>query len=209
MRNYFALLVFICGISISGTVMADGGLYGGIGFGSSSLDIESGALNDGSNISGESKDEDDTSLSFFIGYEVNDNISVEGGYIDFGEASVTGTSDGTGWFWVAGPVEMKFESTAIFLDIIGKHAINNRLDLFGKAGIYDADVDMDLTDSWGTVSVSESNTGLLFGLGLSYSFNEKISGRASWTRFNDVGDSDTIGETDIDILGLDLVFSFN
>ncbi|NVM21863.1 MAG: outer membrane beta-barrel protein [Desulfobacterales bacterium] len=171
------MLVFVFGISISGSVMADGGVYGGIGFGSSSVDIESGALDDGSNISGESKDETDTSLSFFIGYEVNDNLSVEGGYIDFGEASVTGISDGTGSFWFEGPVEIKYETTAIFLDIIGKYEINNSLDLIGKAGFYHADVDADATDVWGTVSIDESNTGLLLGFGLSYGFTDKVSGR--------------------------------
>jgi len=210
MKKLFYLIVTIISIGlIAQTSYAEtSSWYVGIGVGSSSTEIESGILNDGSTISGESKDEDDTSLSFFIGYEVNDNISVEGGYINFGEANATGTSDGTGFFWWPGAVEMKFEATAIFLDIMGKYSINDRFDLFGKAGIYDADLDVDLTDSWGTISESDSNTGLLFGVGLSCSFNEKISGRASWTRFNDVGDGDLF-ESDVDILGLDLVFSFN
>lgn len=89
-------------------------------------------------------------------------------------------------------------------------------ELFGKLGA--AFWDMKTTEamlttvdqeseSWSR-SVSKNGTGLNFGLGVVYHANKKLSLRAEWERFKDVGKNEITGESDIELLSLGVMFSF-
>lgn len=150
MRLNIQILLFTLSFVTCNSVLADNNTYAGIGFGSSSVDIASNALDDGSIITGQSTNDTDTSLSFFIGKRLSNRMSIEGGYIDLGVYSVTGFSDGSGSFWWPGSVAITIESTALYLNVVGHQEINPQLELIGKVGLYSASTDVALTDSWGT-----------------------------------------------------------
>lgn len=131
-------------------------------------------------------------MNFYVGYQLNSTFSVEGGYIDFGEASATAVSDGSGSFWWAGPVEAKAEADAITLGIKAALPINDNVSFHGKLGVASWDVDADAIDSWGTVSESDDGNDLYFGIGASYDLG-KVSLDASYTQYKDV---------DIDVMSI-------
>ena len=160
---------------------------------------------EGANISCDDKD---SAWKLFAGYLVNRNFAVEFGYADLGESSASGV---VGTF--LGPVTAtaNFEVTVFELTAVGMLPVMDRLSLYGKAGLYRADVEVSGSGTIGatTIPVSEKddNTDLTLGVGLKFDITRNISLRGEWQRYLDVGSED-IGESDIDVLSLGVLFRF-
>jgi len=198
----FLILLLMAPLS---SVASSGGIYGGIGFGSSTLD-ESVDLADGSTITNVKEDDSDTALSLFLGFQIIKSLAIEVGYIDLGKWSDSGISDGAGFFWFAGPIEAAAESSAFTVAAVGALQFTDKFGGFGKLGIYRADTEIAATDVCCTITVSDSNIDFLLGLGLTYGLSERVTGRLEWIRFKDVGGD--LGEISINVLGGSVVFKF-
>jgi hypothetical protein len=87
---------------------------------------------DGS-VTGISSDATGTGKGLFAGYQFNENVSVEGGYRDFGKSDFRGTSSG-GPSWTAGPVRATNEASAWELGVWGRWPVAPRWYALGYVG---------------------------------------------------------------------------
>ena len=210
MKQSVALLgVFVLLALSTTTHAAQLGWYGGVGFGQSDYDLGVSDFDDGSVISG-SVDETDSALKIFLGNRVNENFSIEFGYLDLGEATFEGVSDGSALFfdglWEAGPISADVETDGIHLAFIGNVPISDRLDFMAKAGFFLWDVSIVITDTSGSYSGDEDGTDLFFGLGLGYEITDQIAIRGEWERYS--MDFGIDGDIDADLFSASLIFRF-
>lgn len=140
-------------------------------------------------------DDEDSSLKIFAGRQVSENLGFEFGYIDFGEADVLDNVGDTA----------DFEATGLTAAVVGTLPLGDKWTLFGKFGVvrWDTDVDINVAP-FGSFSDSEDGIDPMYGFGVKYEFTDRISGRAEFETFQDVGDDVdgfTIdGESDIEVL---------
>jgi OOP family OmpA-OmpF porin len=148
---------------------------------------------DGASELGFSCDDSDTAWKIIGGYQVNRNFALELGYTDLGEVSASG-----------GGLNASIESSAWELVGLGILPLANRFSLFGKAGLFRSESDLNIS---GIANESETNTGLTFGVGAMFDVTSNVSVRAEWQRYQDVGGGDT-GEADVDVMSVGALFRF-
>lgn len=223
-KNLLKFALISSAIATTFPAFADTGWYAGVGFGQSNVsdwltkdDAESllgvagdslGVVSFNGTISS-SSDDTGSAWKLFGGYNFNDNFALEATYVDLGE--VTAKSTATGTFNLGGSntfpgslgVKVKGESSALTLDAVGKFKPTSYIDLFAKAGLYNAQskltVTVTPTDSGGAYpesdSTDDSNTNLHFGLGANGWFTNNLGVRLEWEMLKNV----TIAGADVDI----------
>lgn len=153
---------------------------------------------------GLSCDDKDTAWKVFGGYQFNRHFAVEVGYADLGEVGASGVVSGVS-------VSGNIEATAFELMAVGSIPVRDRLSVYGKVGLYRAETERSLSGTLGTISVTdndkETNTDLTFAFGVKFDITRNLGVRAEWQRYLDVGGGD-IGEDDIDVLSVGLVYRF-
>jgi opacity protein-like surface antigen len=133
---------------------------------------------------------EDQSWKLFAGVRMNDNIVLEGGYVDFGKQQGQDSN---------GAVTQK--ATAITAAGLATFPMNEQIELFGKAGM--ARWDAEYNDSTG--NTASKGTDVLVGAGANYDLGDNMGVRAEWERFKDIGDSAHKG--DVDLLSVGVTFS--
>lgn len=168
---------------------ADSGWYLGGGIGQSQIDVDLSDSEPGTTL-----DDKGTSFRIFGGYQFNKHFGVELGYSDLGEAK--GNEPGFGAF--------AFEAKAWDLVAVGTLPLANSFSLIGKLGFYKGDIDF----SGGGESLSESNTDLTYAIGAQYDFNKNLGVRAEWQQYKSMGKQETLGESDVDVFGISVLYRF-
>ena len=148
---------------------------------------------EGTSGSGISCDDSDTAYRLLGGYRVNRNFSAELAYTNFGKVNASG-------FGLTEDIKVN----AFELVAVGSFPLAERFSLYGKVGLYRADVE-DRTNFG--VSADETNTDLTFGLGGSFQVSRAIAVRVEWQRYSDVGGGD-LGTADIDMISIGAIVSF-
>jgi len=142
-------------------------------------------------------DDTDTSWKIYGGLEVNEYIQMEVGYVDLGESKISGATSGTA------------EANGVTIQVVGTYALNPSFSLIGRGGMNILNLEVN-----GTVAETPSNNAgdtdvaWSFGLGAQYNLSKSVGLRAEWERYVEVGDPDTTGETDIDLISAGVVFKF-
>lgn len=165
---------------VAGSAYADA--YLGAGMGRSSVD---------SSEDGISFDDTDTGWKFFGGYAFNENIAVEGAWVDIGDFTDNVSVP------ALGVNKMSLDIDGFAVSGVGSLPVGDSAAVFGKLGIWSWNADGKVVG----VSADDSGTDVMFGVGGSYSFTDAISVRAEWERFK--ADSD-----DADLLSVSGVFNF-
>jgi OmpA-OmpF porin, OOP family len=177
-------------------VQAEGG-YAGASFGKTSVDLECDL-----DITC-AADDSDTGFKVYGGYQFTPNLAVEFGYVDLGEVTASGTDS------FLGTTSVLIEASGFTLAAVGTIPLGDRFGLLGKAGFFRWDVDASATSSvFGSASDNETGTDLFLGFGGFMNLGKNLSLRVEWERFMDVGDEDTTGSTDVDLLSAGIVFRF-
>jgi len=174
------------GFSMTGP---DSGWFVGGSIGQSKVDIDTSTFAPGA-----TADDKDTSFRVFGGYQFNKHFGVELGYATLGEATVNEPG-----------VVSTFEAKAFDLVAVGTLPINEQFSVFGKLGMYKGD--LDASDTTGA-SLSESSTDMTYGIGVQYNFNKNLGIRAEWQQYKALGNKDTIGESDVDVMSIGVVYRF-
>lgn len=145
-------------------------------------------------------DDKDTAWKVFGGLEVNEYLSMELGYVDFGKAKYTN---------LGGGVDGQRTSKGVTVQLVGTYVLNPSITLIGKGGF-----GILTTDVKGTIVASgdESDTDLewMYGLGAQYNFTPTIGLRAEWEHYKNVGSPvvTSTREAAIDLITAGLVFKF-
>lgn len=126
----------------------------------------------------------------FAGIRMNDNVMLEGGYVNFGEQHA---KDANG--------EVTQKATAFTTAALATYPMNEQIELFGKAGL--ARWTDKYTDSTG--SNTNKGTDVLVGVGANYDIGDNMGIRTEWERFKGIGTATQKG--DVDLLSVGLTFS--
>jgi OOP family OmpA-OmpF porin len=153
-------------------------------------------------------DDKDTSYRLSLGYKINNNFSVEGGYLDAGK--ISGTMAGT---YLATPYTGRIvsEDTEFQFAVIGSIPVADNFSFFGKIGMarWDVTTSVSATVASATAAGSASDTGtdLLWGIGAKYDLNKSIALRGQFESHK-AGNDATTGRGDVEMLSMGLVFKF-
>ncbi len=135
----------------------------------------------------------------FGGYELNEILAVEGGYVSFGEMDgpvipvIVGTNIVN--------VSTSAEPTGFELAAVGNFPINSQFSVFGKVGLLAWDFKVTASALGQSASESTTGTDVFYGVGGQYEISGNLAVRASWERY-------TIEDGDIDFLSASAVFGF-
>lgn len=187
-------------------VPADSGaknLYLGAGVSRVNNDIVD--TNQDGSVSNISKDDEDTSTGLIVGYQITDNISVEGGYTDMGETDFRGVSDGSGDSWFPGSVRTKQEADGWEFGVMGRWPIAPRWYALGYLGWYWWESKETYYESGFISSDTDSGGDVVFAVGFEYDVG--VEDRFVY-RF--MGSQHEIGNDGSDVVGFgaELIYLF-
>ncbi|MDB2513576.1 porin family protein [Alphaproteobacteria bacterium] len=131
-------------------------------------------------VAGASLDEDCTGYAFVIGNEIDENLSIEGFYIDFGEASLKGDSgdtfvfDGSTYVFVASAV---IKATVTSVGVAGKLHFDmaEKVNGFVKFGMHNWDREVTLAVATASESKTDDGIDIVMGIGAEYDVSEKVA----------------------------------
>ena len=152
-------------------------------------------------VAGESCDDTDTAWRFLAGYQFNRYFAAELGYHDLGQAKDSAPSIGSA----------DFKANAIELVAVGSWPFTSQFSVYGKGGMYRGETKANFNFTpvgLGTGNIKETNTDLTYGVGLRFDLNRNIALRGEWQRYTNLGDNATIGESDVDVLSLGVLWKF-
>ncbi len=196
------------------------GFYVGADVGTVSVDIREGDIDaflteglagEGLTFDATSSDLDDSDMTWGLtaGWKFIPYMAVEAQYLDLGEAtySTTGTVDSL-------PVDadLTLDSSGFTLSVLGILPFAEVWEVYARLGMYFGDTEADasvtvdgISDS---VSDSQSEEELIYGIGGGYTFNETWNIRVEYTIFQDLGDEKLTGEADVDrfVIGVNYMF---
>ena len=148
-------------------------------------------------------DDKDSSWKIFAGYQFVRNFALEFGYTDLGE--VTASTPAIG---IIPPASVAIESTVWELVAVGMLPLAERFSLYGKLGLYRADTDIEVNFvSLGSVTDSDSNTDLTFGIGVRFDITPRLGVRLEWQRYSGVSAAD-FDDGDVDVMSLGVAWRF-
>ena len=206
------LAVSVAGVSSANAADTNTGFYVGAGAGYSRVKFNDNAFAvAGATASSLSKDESDTGFKLFGGYQFNQNIGVELGYVDLGRFNATRTVTAP----AAGTVATNIRTSGGFLDLVGTLPLQNNFSLLGKVGAIYSETKASLATTGAVALVAgvnrnpkENETNFKLGLGAQYDFTKTVGLRAEWERFFKLGKTNTTGEGDVDLYSLNLIIRF-
>ena len=189
------------------------GFYIGFGYGQSELgdlvaadiDAELASLGFASTTTVDAKD---SGYKLYGGYEFNRNFALETGYYDLGTFTSHSVTTGVG----AGTIDGEWDAWAIPIALVGTVPLGASFSLFGKVGgaftSLDATARGTSTPKTFEFSESESEFGTYLGVGAGVFFGQGWGIRVEWELFAGVGDDETTGESDIDLLSASIQYHF-
>lgn len=125
------------------------------------------------------------------GVRLNDNLMLEGSYVDFGKQSGTNTE---------GKTENQSASGFALAGLVGV-PVNAQIEAFGKAGL----TKWTHEHTANNATIKTDGTDVLVGIGADYNLGNNMGVRAEWERYKDIGK--TKPNNDIDLLSLGFIFS--
>jgi OOP family OmpA-OmpF porin len=208
MRVLFRTGLVAVALAVSSVASAQGYVVGSIG--RTTVDLDKGRLDGiltsaGAAALSSNLDKNDTGYKIQLGYQFNPNLAIEGGWIDLGKANYSATFTG-------GNARFDVKASGFNVAALGIFPINDSFSLFGKLGFIDAKVEASASAvgaggaAW--ASASATNWKPTWGLGGTFNVNKQFGIRAEYEQFNKLGDANTTGRGNVDLLSLGVVFKF-
>jgi len=227
MKRILALATFAALCAAQPALAGDTGFYVGADVGTMSVDIDKGGLDslfleglasEGLFFDGSSDvDDSDTTYGLTVGYRFMPYLAVEGQYLDLGEAKYSANGDvydEFDSFLGTANLDIGIDSSGFALSVLGILPIQEVWEVYARLGMYfgdtDADFSVSVDDGSEPLSMgdSKSEEEFFYGIGGGYTFNETWNVRVEYTIFQDIGDEDLTGETDLDrfVIGVNYRF---
>lgn len=201
-----ALIALLSALAVP--AMAEG-LYVVGSVGQSKADLDQGYL-DGADRSlpgfSSSIDKTDTAYKLQLGYQFNQNLAIEGGYVNLGKLTYSGSAPGVG------NKSVEFKAQGLNLSAVGILPLTERVSVFAKVGAIYAKVERTAAVHTTLVqaSSSESSTDLkgTWGLGASFDLTKNLAVRAEYEQFHKLGKNDKTGEANVDLISAGVAYKF-
>ena len=194
LRKYLSLL-FAVMLIIPTTSVADTGNYVEFSILDSSWDTGV------SNVSGATLDEDDSGFAITGGMPLGDNLDLEFGYADFGEASLSGSSgntfdyDSVSYTFNA-TATIQLEGDSIFIGLKPKMSLTDSISAYARLGFNMWDTTLTVSTGTASADVSDDGNDLYYGFGVS----GKMGGlNISLSHSNYEFDSDDVDSTSLSV----------
>ena len=139
-----------------------------------------------------------------LGYQINPNVAVEGGYIDFGKAKYSAT------YTNPGSASGTVKAGGVDVAVLGILPVTDSVSLFGKLGAVAAHVKSDITAT-GVTSPGSSSANVvapLLGLGASFKVGDATEIRTEFDHVSKLGKSDRTDKLTSDMLSIGLAYHF-
>jgi OmpA-OmpF porin, OOP family len=138
---------------------------------------------------------DDTDTGFRVGggYMFHKNFGAEIAYVDLGKATVT-----------SGGQTVEAKASGEVVSLVGVLPIGEQFSLFARLGFINGTVK--LSGPGGSVDSTDVKT--TYGVGAGFNFTRQLGVRLNWDKFAKLGDSNTTGESDVDMISVGVVFKF-
>jgi len=181
MKKLSIILLSSAATLMSVGALAEGNFYGSLDLTRADLDLGVAGL-----------DDTDTSFAIAAGYRVNENFSIELGYQDFGEITAS-----------SGAASATIGADAIQFSVLGGVPVSESVGVYAEFGfdLWDADLTYSNISGLGSGSESEDGTDLFYGIGAYILLSEAVNLKFEYQMHE-------LDETDIDVLGLGVTFSF-
>jgi OmpA-OmpF porin, OOP family len=157
-------------------------------------------------------DDADNTLGVFAGYRFNRYVAVEAGYVDLGELDYTADVIVLSGGMQPADVGVTVGVKGPLVSGMGIWPINDVWEVYGRAGLIvsstEIKVRIQLFGFSDTVPESKTSVDSMIGLGTAVHLGERVSLRLEYQRFGAVGDEDTTGETNIDVVNLGILARF-
>jgi OOP family OmpA-OmpF porin len=115
-----------------------------------------------------------TSMAGALGYAINENFAVEGGYLNSGKMTYSATATGA-------TINVDVTVTAMQVALLGVAPMNDKFSLFGKIGYsWTTAKTSGTVNSVAITSTSTDKTSTGYGAGAMYKFTDQLSLRASY-----------------------------
>lgn len=152
-------------------------------------------------------DDSDTGFGLIGGYQMNDYLAFEFGYVDLGSISYQATGTVTdGVEQAAAEAILESEADGPVVSVLGILPIGDRFSVFGRAGLslMNAKGSARLTVDGISDRASQSSqkSDLMFGAGMEYALTRHFAVRLAWDRYLDVATENVLGDTDADLYTL-------
>ena len=163
--NRFLSILFVGVFMIPATSIADNGKY--VEFSILDSSYDSGV----SNVSGATLDEDDSGFAITGGMPLGDNLDLEIGYADFGEASLSGSSgntfdyEGVSYTFNA-TATIQLEGESIFIGLKPKMSLTDSI-MLARLGFNMWDTTLTVSTGTASADVSDDGNDLYYGFGVS------------------------------------------
>jgi opacity protein-like surface antigen len=174
-------------------------------------------------IASSSINNNDIAFSAVVGYRFMPEFSIEATYTDLGESKYrsAGTLNFNPFpFTTNGIADITTHAKGPTLAALGTLPLSANWEIYGKAGLIfsrvtlDFDTNMDncpcgpIPTTAGHSSVVSTTVDPLVGVGAAWHMTNRVTLRAEYTRFIDVGDKDKTTETNIDLINFGVMYSF-
>jgi OOP family OmpA-OmpF porin len=142
-------------------------------------------------------DDQGTAYRVFAGYQVNRYLSLELGYQQLGDVTMT----------LAPGATQTLETTLFDLVVLGTLPLTQRLGAYGKLGIYRANNEVKSNNIPGFVDQKLESNGLTYGVGLQYDVTANLGVRIEWQEYANVIGSG-IGSSNADVTSVAAIWRF-
>jgi hypothetical protein len=163
-------------------------------------------------------DKRDFAFGGLIGYRFMRSFSVEAGYIDLGKTSYhfSGSVEGPFPIGSGAPLPATANLTAKAkgptLAALGILPLSPAWEVYGRLGVLFSKVtltaNITVANLPGSATESADSADALVGIGTAWHVGNRVTLRAEYTRFANVGDKEKTGETNIDLLNVGVTYSF-
>lgn len=194
-KPLLAVAMFVLGVVSTPALSQDTGWF--IGGTAGAVDAKQGCPPLGTIVGGlpiTGCDDSSTGWRAFGGYRFAPYFGYEIGYADLGKVTQT---------FAVGPTT--FESTAIDFVLFVAIPFGQDFSFFVKGGVFRWDLDQK-SPGFATTSVHGSDQ--TYGFGMHYNFGKNLALRLEYQKYLDIGDINTTGRSDFEVISAGLVFKF-
>ena len=187
---------------------ADSNFYGIFSAGWAKLDADSAAVDNRNTSTGFGTSLTSTSTGAAggkaqLGYTVNKNFALEGGFTYLGKADFTSITN-------LGAIGGSKKAYLFNVDLVGIIPFDEKLSALARFGGYywKTESEMPNVITLGTSRVNDNGFDFKFGAGLQYDFTGKFGLRGEFERFNGVGSTSSTGDSKVNQITVGAVLKF-